>query len=43
MFNMFKIECNKGLFLYVNKKSRFLDILKIPMATKLRKCLQKKF
>ena len=36
------LECNKGLFLDVNPKRHFLDIQKIPKATKLKKCLPKK-
>jgi hypothetical protein len=38
-----KIEYNDGLFLDVNEKRPFLDIKRIPKATKLKKCSPKKF
>ena len=41
-YNTFKIECNEGHFLDVNQKRTFLDIQKIPKATKLKKCVPKK-
>ena len=42
-YNTVKIEYNDGLFLDVNEKRPFLDIKRIPKATKLKKCSPKKF
>ena len=41
-YNTFIIERNEELFLDVNQKRPFLDRQKIPKATKLKKCPQKK-